>query len=196
MNMDQIRYLYHVTNSDPVTLYPDNPALHAQVARKHPRGSEFNIKYDGFLGDMTKNPPGGVWFSATLYQGKIPTITPYPTGSPQGNKYWRLFVDVKSLNLTKDDTSLFLVQEYKESSSTTTERSLAFTREHEQEFLDQNCKKLDKDNNDYLQVDDDGNWRCPKPPIWTKICLTWDIDLTDLQYPTMFWDLVPKTNGV
>lgn len=45
------------------------PILRAQQPREHT-----------ILGEPDKNPPSGVWFSATLYNGNIPTQTPYPTG--------------------------------------------------------------------------------------------------------------------
>ena len=138
----------------------------------------------------------GVWFTATLYKGQVPTITPYPTGGILGTKYQRLFISVDHLDLTNKKCSLFLVKEY-ETSVLKTEHTLAFTgKDCEQVFLDNGCKKLNKADNEYFYVDEHNSWWCPKPPIWTKICLTWNVDLTPLQYPVMFWDLVPKTQGV
>ena len=132
-------------------------------------------------------PPPGVWFTATLYKGQVPTITPYPTGGDLGTKYWRLFICVDHLNLTNKECSLFLVNEYKPHGTRKTERTLAFTRKHnEQVFLDNGCKKLNKADNEYFCVDKDNSWWCPKPPIWTKIYLTRNVALTPLQYLVIF----------
>ena len=86
----------------------DNPVLTAQEPRKHPLGWDYNKRYDGVLGEPDKNPPKGVWFSATLYEGNIPIQTPYPTGKDEGKKYWRVSIKAKNFDLLKKEINLYL----------------------------------------------------------------------------------------
>ena len=171
----------------------DNPILEAREGTEHPSGREFNIKYDGVLGDPSKDPPKGVWFSATLYKDQLPTTTPYPTGGDK-KKYWRLSIRANNLNLLDDDVYLYLAKECEV--TTSTQHSLVFTK-GKIDVIENNCRgPLDKYNNTYFWYDHTGYWMCPKCPIWTKLCLTWDINLTNSIYPNMFWDRVQKRAGV
>jgi hypothetical protein len=172
------------------------PILKAQEPRKHPLGWEFNKRYDGVLGEPDKNPPNGVWFSATLYEGNIPTQTPYPTGGEfqKGKKYWRVSIKTNNFNLLKDEVLLYWAASAP--MENTIQNSLVFTRE-EIPVVKDNCMLLDKMKNPYFWFDEATKcWMCPKRSTWTKICLTWDIDLTNDVYPNMFWDRVPKVGGV
>ena len=172
------------------------PILRAQQPRQHTDGQGFNIRYDGVLGEPDKNPPSGVWFSATLYKGNIPTQTPYPTGNEVGKKYWRVSLKTDNFNLLDDQVVLFLAKTTTMAGSRSTQNSLVFIRE-EIPVIIENCERLDKRNNQYFWFDEAAEcWMCPKCPIWTKICLTWDIDLTNDVYPNMFWDRVKKVGGV
>jgi hypothetical protein len=172
------------------------PILRAQEPRKHPSGWELNKKYDGVLGEPDKSPPNGVWFCATLYDGNIPTQTPYPTGGEKGKKYWRVSIKTNNFNLLNDKVVLYWAASAHMDVSNTTEVSLVFTRE-EIPVIRDNCMLLDKRNNPYFWFDEaTGCWMCTKRPTWTKICLTWDIDLTNDVYPNMFWNRVPKVGGV
>ncbi|MCG8624113.1 MAG: hypothetical protein MJE68_19235 [Proteobacteria bacterium] len=174
------------------------PILRAQQPREHTEGLYFNIKYDGVLGEPDANPPSGVWFSATLYKGNIPTQTPYPTGEEHKvrEKYWRVSLKTDNFNLLDDKVVLFRAKTTTMARSHSTQNSLVFIRE-EIPVIRNNCKQLDKWNNEYFWFDEAANcWMCPKRPIWTKIYLTWDIDLTNDVYPNMFWDRVPKVGGV
>ena len=173
----------------------DNPILKAQGPKKHPSGWDYNKKYDGVLGEPDKNPPNGVWFSATLYEGNIPTQTPYPTGEEEGKKYWRVSIKAKSFDLLKAEVNLYLAASTM-AGLNSTQNSLVFTKV-EMPVIGDNCMLLNKRDNPYFWFDEAAEcWMCPKRPIWTKLCLTWDIDLTNDIYPNMFWDRVPKVCGV
>ena len=172
----------------------DNPSLQAQAPREHPSGWEFNEKYDGVLGKPGKNPPNGIWFSATLYEGQIPTQTPYPTGEDIDEKYWRVSIKADNFNLLNKEVFLYLAKSVTIANST--QNSLVFTN-GKISVIEDNCVPLDKMTNPYFWFDEASDfWMCPKRPVWTKICLTWDIDLTNDVYPNMFWDRVPKRGGV
>lgn len=165
--------------------------------RRHPGGWQLNTDYDGILG--RNDAPEGVWFSTTLYNGGFPTITPYPTGGTLGQRYWRLFVKLNHLNLHDDAKwNLYFVEE-KNMSGGTTERVIAFVHPNDTEFFE-NAQQLDKQRNQHMfyMENQQGQieWRCPMRPIWTKIFIKDDIDLTNLQHPVMFWDTVEKTQGV
>ena len=171
----------------------DNPNLQAQAPRQHPLGWDLNEKYDGVLGQPGKNPPNGVWFSATLYKGQIPTLTPYPTGEEIGEKYWRVSIKVDNFNLLNEEVFLYLAKSVDTLNST--QNSLVFTN-GKIGVIEDNCDLQDKRNNSFFWFDEaSGFWMCPIHPVWTKICLTWDIDLTNDFYPNMFWDRVPKQYG-
>ena len=162
----------------------------------HPKGWDYNKRYDGVLGEPDKNPPKGVWFSATLYNGNIPTQTPYPTGEEnKGAKYWRVSLKTNNFDLLNDKVVLYRAKTMP-MADLNTQNSLVFVRE-EIPIISNECKLLDKRNNQYFWFDEAAKcWMCPKRPTWTKICFTWDIDLSNDVYPNMFWDRVPKVGGV
>ena len=171
----------------------DLPTLIAKPPREHPSGWEFNEKYDGILGQPDENPPNGVWFSATLYTGQIPTQTPYPTGDEE-KKYWRISIKANNFDLLNKD--IFLYRAKSVTIKASTQNSLVFTK-GKVPVIEANCDLLDKLDNPFFWFDEaSGHWMCPKRPTWTKLCLTWDIDLTNDVYPNMFWDRVPKRHGV
>lgn len=164
--------------------------LKQRSPQMHPCGWDFNQAYDGVLG--CAGSPGGVWFTATLYDGGLPTITPYPTDGVKGQKYWRLSISLESLPLKDDKVKLYFVK--RRVQSHTSQHLIAFADETKQEFFrNKNCEELNKQDNVYFYLDNDDSWMCPKLPIWTNICLTWDVDITNSD---VFWDKVEKTQGV
>lgn len=175
-----------------------------QQADQHPSGGQWNQHYDGIL--AIDSAPEGVWFCTTLYQGKFPTITPYPTGGQRNERYWRLFLQISHLQLHTDEWQLFFIKETRNGRNT--ERSIAFVRKNESDFYENKhgLQPLDKKENHYMfyEEEEEGEedidrrirWKCPRPPIWTKVFIQDDISLVNLQHPTMFWDTVEKTIGV
>lgn len=172
---------------------------------KHPKGWDWNTFYDGILGNENKSPEG-VWFTTTLNNGAFPTITPYPTGETQGQRYWRLFIKLDHLKLHDDERwHLYFIKEAK--LSNTTERVIAFVNKNNAKYFEESKRsgatRLNKKLNPYMKYEEISVndyqtrmvWKCPKQPIWTKVFINDDIVLSNLEHPHMFWDTVTKKGG-
>jgi hypothetical protein len=96
-SFDKIEFLVHVTRrlADSVTeenvIQEYGSYLEARHAHPHPLGNYYDRLYDGVLATPKATayrdkdiPPPGVYFSATLFQGDLPTKSPYPTDGVEG----------------------------------------------------------------------------------------------------------------
>ena len=121
-----------------------------------------------------------VFCNTIQWQYSYTNTIPYWRGTQSRGKCWRVSLKTNNFN---DKVVLYLAKIMTMVGPKSTQNSLVFIRE-EIPVIRDNCKQFDKW---YFWFDEAAEcWICPKHPIWTKICLIWDIDLTNDVYPNNY----------
>eukprot|EP00118_Oscarella_pearsei_P010803 m.68411 g.68411 ORF g.68411 m.68411 type:complete len:229 (+) comp35517_c0_seq8:148-834(+) len=197
--MDRIQWIYHVTE-----------VKHKEVIEKHdlqsPAAShrKMDAAYDGCLVNI---PCKGTWFTATMYQGGRPTVSPYPANCPTEEEHHRVSIKVspKSSTLKLEDETkweLYFVKEKKLAQCKTTQHMLAFLpvgSDHadwiQQQTQSGSMVRLNHSENNFFYFHDN-SWMCSPPPIWTNIFVAIDrIELRTIPPDEKEWDTVRRKSN-
>eukprot|EP00118_Oscarella_pearsei_P010153 m.61177 g.61177 ORF g.61177 m.61177 type:complete len:220 (+) comp34977_c0_seq7:649-1308(+) len=177
--MEQIDWFHHVTEATQEVIERSRLASPSKHKRR------MNWDYDGCLTDI---PCKGTWFTATLYNGKLPTISPYPANPacPAEKMYDRVSIKVSptssTLELENDENwGLYFVKERQMLQYPTKQCCVAFIPipnrpQCLKNWLHSSKKrneitKIDHFDNKYLYFDRDHkphSWKCPPVTIFDE----------------------------
>ncbi|XP_069135765.1 uncharacterized protein [Argopecten irradians] len=135
--------------------------------------------------------PTGVWFAVTLWNGNLPTISPYGTE--------RVLVPIQRIHEhihSSLDPVLYLEAKINNPGKSTIYIRLILLKGDDQENINwciqHNLQKLDLDNNPWLRIDGDGQWKTwqniSPPTHWVFVFVADDVNIQGCE-----WDSVTCT---
>lgn len=171
--MNEVNYAYHVTD-----LEEDNQTIYNVLIR----GCGKSRAYDGLLVGLPC-----VFFSTALFNGNLPTLSPYPVFGIPGQKYKRLCVPLQKF----EDYKFWHVTDI-----TPPQVRLILTNSEREERLVKGFSRhdicpLDKSSNPYLMFSR-GKWystdRTDQPTKWVNFSILHDFQIDEVCY----WDYVER----
>ncbi|XP_021338937.1 uncharacterized protein LOC110440290 [Mizuhopecten yessoensis] len=168
--MDKAFYFYHVTSKAIRTRLTTTKALVPQI---HSPRSEWMWLLDS----KYKNKiPKGVWFCSTLYNGGLPTISPY------GTERVRMPIE-KVLGQLGGGFSLYHARDAQVQANTYVR--LMVVKDGDDFDCLEYMEKINPRKNDWLQLVSNSEFKVAKRPKWVEIYYPYEVDITDGEWDSL-----------